>query len=102
MNGDFPRWGDYPEKLNLTYIADLVARGAYFDDRLLDVIARDVNDFADARNFAPNSAKNDAKFEYLVKNRRGESGGGGGGGVNGVGEDERDTVPLMFPDRGAD
>lgn len=33
QNGDFPRWGDYPEKLNITYIEGLIARGVWFDDK---------------------------------------------------------------------
>ena len=32
QNGDFPRWGSYPEKLNITYIRGLVRRGVWFDD----------------------------------------------------------------------
>jgi len=32
QNGDFPRWGDYPAKLNATYIEGLVARGVWFDN----------------------------------------------------------------------
>jgi len=33
QNGDFPRWGDYPAKLNITYIEGLIARGVWFDDK---------------------------------------------------------------------
>jgi len=33
QNGDFPRWGDYPAKLNTTYIRGLVAHGVWFDDK---------------------------------------------------------------------
>ena len=29
---DKPRWGDYPEKTDLGYIADLVRVGGWFDD----------------------------------------------------------------------
>ena len=32
QNGDFPRWGDYPDRLNATYIKRLVARGIWFDN----------------------------------------------------------------------
>ena len=28
---DSPRWGDYPEKTNLTYIAGLIENGEWFD-----------------------------------------------------------------------
>jgi len=33
QNGDFPRWGDYPEKRNASYIESLIARGVWFDDK---------------------------------------------------------------------
>ena len=33
QNGDFPRWGDYPEKRNVTYIKNLVRSGLWFDDK---------------------------------------------------------------------
>lgn len=29
---DTPRWGNYPEKTNLTYIANLIRTGGWFDD----------------------------------------------------------------------
>jgi len=32
QNGDFPRWGDYPAKLNVSYIEGLIAHGIWFDD----------------------------------------------------------------------
>ncbi len=32
QNGDFPRWGDFPEKRELRYIRDLVRRGVWFDE----------------------------------------------------------------------
>lgn len=31
QNGDFPRWGDYTEKLNLTYISSLIKHGKWFN-----------------------------------------------------------------------
>ena len=33
QNGDFPRWGDYPAKLNTIYIQRLIANGVWFDDK---------------------------------------------------------------------
>jgi beta-1,4-mannosyl-glycoprotein beta-1,4-N-acetylglucosaminyltransferase len=33
QNGDFPRWGDFPEKRNITYIRSLIKRGLWFDDK---------------------------------------------------------------------
>ena len=32
INADFPRWGDYPSKLNLDYIRSLIKSGTWFDD----------------------------------------------------------------------
>ncbi len=32
QNGDFPRWGDFPEKRELKYIESLVKRGVWFDE----------------------------------------------------------------------
>ena len=32
INADFPRWGDYPSKVKLSYIRKLVAIGIWFDD----------------------------------------------------------------------
>ena len=32
ITGDFPRWGDYPNKTRLSYIRDLVLEGRWFDD----------------------------------------------------------------------
>ncbi|XP_078467134.1 beta-1,4-mannosyl-glycoprotein 4-beta-N-acetylglucosaminyltransferase [Lampetra planeri] len=31
QNGDFPRWGDYPEKLDMDYIKNLIRTGGWFD-----------------------------------------------------------------------
>ena len=42
-NGDFPRWGDFPDKQNSAYIKRLIAKGVWFDDvtrlRRYDVIS---------------------------------------------------------------
>ena len=32
QNGDFPRWGNYPDRLNVTYIRSLIANGVWFDN----------------------------------------------------------------------
>ena len=66
MNGDFPRWGDFPEKLNLTYIRGLIKRGMYFDDRKMNVLAHSSNE--DTRNFCPESVRKYDKFRYLIYN----------------------------------
>ena len=33
QNGDFPRWGDYSAKRNLTYIRGIIQRGLWFDNK---------------------------------------------------------------------
>jgi len=32
QKGDFPRWGDYPAKLNASYIKRLISHGIWFND----------------------------------------------------------------------
>ncbi len=32
INADFPRWGDFPEKLKVDYIRNLIKTGTWFDD----------------------------------------------------------------------
>ena len=34
INADFPRWGDYPQKLKLDYIRSLIKNGVWFDDQM--------------------------------------------------------------------
>lgn len=33
QNGDFPRWGNYPEKRELTYIRNMIKTGQWFDGK---------------------------------------------------------------------
>jgi beta-1,4-mannosyl-glycoprotein beta-1,4-N-acetylglucosaminyltransferase len=33
LNADFPRWGDFPDKRDLTYIRNLIKTGTWFDDK---------------------------------------------------------------------
>ena len=55
QNGDFPRWGDYPDRLNATYIEGLIARGVWFDNvsklKRYDVIAGPPSLFANERRY---------------------------------------------------
>jgi hypothetical protein len=61
QNGDFPRWGDYPEKCNITYIKRLVATGTWFDD-VSTMKRRDVIS-------GPTSLmKNREKYKHLIEN----------------------------------
>ncbi|CAH1786370.1 unnamed protein product [Owenia fusiformis] len=51
INADFPRWGDYPEKRNLTYISNLIKTGTWFNGERLPTpttLATEKN-----RSFAP-------------------------------------------------
>lgn len=41
---DKPRWGDYPEKTNLTYIEQLIRTGGWFDDTKPFIAVTDQND----------------------------------------------------------
>lgn len=63
QNGDFPRWGSFKEKMNLTYIARLVREGRWFDD---------VTRFDKAKNdsfYAPKYILNNArKYKDLLSN----------------------------------
>lgn len=61
----FCRWGDYPEKLDLDYIANLIETGGWFDGKhpLIKVDKRKTPD----RIYAPNYfLDNEDKFEYLL------------------------------------
>lgn len=50
INADFPRWGDYPEKVKLPYISHLIKSGTWFDDttRFGELVSREQE-----VNFAP-------------------------------------------------
>jgi beta-1,4-mannosyl-glycoprotein beta-1,4-N-acetylglucosaminyltransferase len=61
QNGDFPRWGDYPEKCNITYIKRLVATGTWFDD--VSTMKR-----RDVISGPPSLMKNRQKYNHMVTN----------------------------------
>ena len=48
QNGDFPRWGDFPDKLKKHYIRKLITTGTWFDDKTRYTPRRVVNS-----NYAP-------------------------------------------------
>ena len=65
QNGDFPRWGDYPEKADLEYITTLVKTGSWFDDKSKMV----VNNATTDRMYAPSYAlENPEKFKNMLVN----------------------------------
>lgn len=62
QNGDFPRWGDFPEKRNISYIKSLVGKGMWFDDRSTMVRVN-------ASWFGPKSLlENGEKYSQLITN----------------------------------
>ena len=64
INGDFPRWGDYPEKRKLPYIRNLIKTGTWFNDKKLST--RNVSYVSDP-SIAPEHFLNNAKhFRFLL------------------------------------
>ncbi|XP_023341090.1 beta-1,4-mannosyl-glycoprotein 4-beta-N-acetylglucosaminyltransferase [Eurytemora carolleeae] len=62
---DKPRWGDYPDKLNLKYIQELIRTGGWFDgSKPFISVPRTKNDTG---LFAPDYILNSNLFQYLVK-----------------------------------
>ena len=64
INGDFPRWGDFPEKCDVTYIRDLVSRGSWFsENRCFREVPQE------KRNFAPEFfLKHQEEYSHLLVN----------------------------------
>ena len=62
---DKPRWGDYPEKTNLTYIAELIKTGGWFDNTRPFIQEKwDVSN----KFYAPQYIlKHKDRFQYLLK-----------------------------------
>jgi len=62
---DKPRWGDYPEKLNLTYIEGLISKGGWFDGSkpFIAVKRRSTPSYIYAPQYM---LDNEDKFEYLL------------------------------------
>ena len=66
VNGDYPRWGDYSEKLNETYIEKLIKEGLWFDNKRKFLPADYSKPF-----YAPTvllRLKKTTRFAYLLKN----------------------------------
>ena len=62
---DKPRWGDFPDKLNLDYIASLIRNGEWFDGKhpLIPVNRRNTS----ASVYAPPFfLENEDRFEHLL------------------------------------
>ena len=64
QNGDYPRWGDYGEKANLTYIKYLIKSGLWFDNESHLVPRKNTT-----RHYAPEHfLKNYDKYHYILEN----------------------------------
>ena len=66
---DKPRWGDFPDKLNLHYIASLIRSGNWFDGKhsLISVEQRNTP----SHLYAPGYFReNPERFRYLLVNPR--------------------------------
>jgi len=62
---DKPRWGDFPEKMDLEYIESLVSNGGWFDGKhpFIKVNRRDMQDDVYAPKYF---LENEDMFEYLL------------------------------------
>eukprot|EP00096_Caligus_rogercresseyi_P011072 TRINITY_DN4245_c0_g1_i1.p1 TRINITY_DN4245_c0_g1~~TRINITY_DN4245_c0_g1_i1.p1 ORF type:complete len:387 (+),score=60.14 TRINITY_DN4245_c0_g1_i1:421-1581(+) len=62
QKNDNPRWGDYPEKTNLTYIQTLIKSGGWFDGTHPYIRVEPMD-----KNYAPDYVlRNADKYEYLL------------------------------------
>ncbi len=65
QNGDFPRWGDYPEKHSLDYIITLIRDGMWFDNKSKFFKV----EFANDTKYAPAYfLRNSDRFQKLLIN----------------------------------
>ena len=64
QNGDFPRWGDFPEKRKLNYIRSLIQHGMWFDNvsQMLKV------DYSNVTDVPKYFLRNKRKFHHLLFN----------------------------------
>ena len=61
---DSPRWGDYPEKTDVKYIAGLIKTGGWFDDTKPFIRVKDPGHQFYAPKFI---LDNPQRFKYLLK-----------------------------------
>ena len=62
---DKPRWGDYPEKTNVTYISKLIQTGGWFDDKHPFI---PVKDHSSQKFYAPQYILDHKdRFKYLLE-----------------------------------
>ncbi|KAG1936519.1 beta-1,4-mannosyl-glycoprotein 4-beta-N-acetylglucosaminyltransferase a isoform X1 [Pimephales promelas] len=65
QNGDFPRWGDYSEKRNISYIEKLIRTGGWFDGSVPNYPPTDPKEHMYAPKYF---LDNYNKFRYLLEN----------------------------------
>ena len=64
---DKPRWGDYPEKTNLTYISGLIRNGGWFDGSHPFIFNGNKADGSD-KFYAPQfMLENYERYKYLLQ-----------------------------------
>ena len=61
---DKPRWGDYPEKTNVTYISNLIKTGGWFDGKKPFIF---VNENDEEFYAPPYIISHREKFQYLLE-----------------------------------
>ncbi|XP_051743513.1 beta-1,4-mannosyl-glycoprotein 4-beta-N-acetylglucosaminyltransferase a isoform X1 [Ctenopharyngodon idella] len=65
QNGDFPRWGDYREKRDISYIKELIRTGGWFDGSLPNYPPTDPKEHMYAPKYI---LDNYNKYRYLLEN----------------------------------
>ncbi|CAL8353047.1 unnamed protein product [Boreogadus saida] len=65
QNGDFPRWGDYEDKRDLSYIKDLIRTGGWFDGSLQEYPSTDPKEHMYAPKYMLEHYEH---FGYLLDN----------------------------------
>ena len=65
---DKPRWGDYPEKTNLTYISGLIRNGGWFDGSHPFIFNGDKADDGSDKFYEPQfMLENYERYKYLLQ-----------------------------------
>ncbi|XP_062243654.1 beta-1,4-mannosyl-glycoprotein 4-beta-N-acetylglucosaminyltransferase [Platichthys flesus] len=65
QNGDFPRWGDYEDKRDLSYIQDLIRTGGWFDGSLQEYPPVDPKEHMYAPKYM---LEHFDRYRYLLQN----------------------------------
>uniref|UniRef100_A0A8C6S3C4 Beta-1,4-mannosyl-glycoprotein 4-beta-N-acetylglucosaminyltransferase b n=1 Tax=Neogobius melanostomus TaxID=47308 RepID=A0A8C6S3C4_9GOBI len=76
QNGDFPRWGDYEDKLDLNYIRQLIRTGGWFDGSFQEYPPADPKEHMYAPKYMLDHYD---KYRYLLANPYSQGSQSGGG-----------------------